>query len=287
MTVRLATPADLETVADVLEISGESAAWPGLPGWPYLQHLLGRGRVAIALDSDGATSGMAGSIEVGRSDVRFLTDLFVRPDRQDLGLGRKLLDVVLEGATARLTFSSADPRAIALYVRSGMRPWWPLFYVAVDRSVLADSGSDAGDRALRWEPTDPVAGATWSMSWTGMDRSTDFAHYEGLPDGAGSLVRVGQEVGAVVWSNRSRNDAWRVVDHVTIAPDVDPVPVTLAALRAALDSAPGLVITIPGPHPALGWLLDHGARITDRDQYCATDPGLLDPERILPSPGFL
>jgi hypothetical protein len=28
-------------------------------------------------------------------------------------------------------------------------------------------------------------------------------------------------------------------------------------------------------------------RIDDTDTFCATDPGLLDPERLFPSPGLL
>jgi hypothetical protein len=34
-------------------------------------------------------------------------------------------------------------------------------------------------------------------------------------------------------------------------------------------------------------MLESGIRILDRDTFCATDPGLLDPVRILPNPGFL
>lgn len=283
MIVRPATVADLQAVAEVLEVSGESAAWPGLPGWPYLEHLLTRARVPIAIADDGTALGMAGSLEVGTPEVRFLTDLFVRPDRQDHGAGRALLDAAFAGAAERLTFSSADPRALALYLRAGLRPWWPVLYLALDRAVL----EQMTDPGLVTEPTDAPTAARWSAAWTGMDRTVDFGHYAALPDGAGALIHVDGAVGAVVWSNRGRRDAWRVVDHATLAPDVDPLAVTVAALRVAFADAPGVVVTIPGPHPAVPWLLDRGARISDKDQYCATDPSLLDPERILPSPGFL
>jgi hypothetical protein len=77
------------------------------------------------------------------------------------------------------------------------------------------------------------------------------------------------------------------MDHISIAPDADPRRATIAALQAALGAADSIVVTIPGPHPATAWLLDRGARILDRDTFCATDPALLDPERILPNPGFL
>jgi GNAT superfamily N-acetyltransferase len=281
--IRPATAVDIPAIAGVLEASGESAAWPGLAGWPYVEHLVARGRVPIAL-VDGVVVGMAGAIDVGRPDVRFLTDLFVHPERQDRGMGRALLAAAFAGTTERLTFSSADSRALGLYLRAGLRPWWPVLYLSVGRGVLDGAGADP---AIRVEPGDAATTAHWSAAWTGMERALDFGYYAGLPDGAGHLVCEGGEVAAVVWSNRTRRDAWRAVDHVTIDPGADAARVTMAALRAALVDAPGLVVTIPGPHPAVPWLLDHGARITDRDEYCATDPALLDPSRILPSPGFL
>jgi hypothetical protein len=44
---------------------------------------------------------------------------------------------------------------------------------------------------------------------------------------------------------------------------------------------------VPGPHPAVATLLEAGARIGDTDTFCATDPDLLDTERLFPSPGML
>ena len=44
---------------------------------------------------------------------------------------------------------------------------------------------------------------------------------------------------------------------------------------------------VPGPHPVLPILLDAGYRIVDRDTFCSSEPGWLDPERILPNPALL
>jgi hypothetical protein len=46
-------------------------------------------------------------------------------------------------------------------------------------------------------------------------------------------------------------------------------------------------LCIPGPHPAIPELLAAGYRIFERDTFCATDPRLIDPARIVPDPSFL
>jgi hypothetical protein len=58
------------------------------------------------------------------------------------------------------------------------------------------------------------------------------------------------------------------------------------ARAAASDGGPVRGV-VPGPHPVVGPMLESEIRILDRDTFCATDPGLLDPVRILPNPGFL
>lgn len=284
MIVRPATAADVPAIASVFEASGDDVTWPGMPGWPYVEHLVARARVAVT-DVDGLVVGFGGAIDVGRPDVRFLTDLFVRPDRQDQGAGRALLATLFDGTTERLTFSSSDPRALGTYIRAGMRPWWPVLYLDVPAPAL--SAIDPADRSIVVDAADVATTATWSARWTGMDRAPDFAYYERLPAGTGHLLRDDGVVAGVAWSNLSRSGRSRVLDHVSIAPDADPFRITLAIARAALGGSASLSLTIPGPHPAVAWLLERGARIVDRDQYCATDAGLLDPERILPSPGFL
>jgi GNAT superfamily N-acetyltransferase len=280
MIVRAATTDDVPAVAAVLEASGETSVWPGIPGWPYVEHLVARARVPVAVVDD-EIIGMAGSLEIGHPDVRFLSDLFVHPDRQDHGAGRALLAAAFAGSAGRLTFSSADPRALGLYLRAGLRPWWPLLYVRIPGSAL---GPD--DPGLAVEPGDVAATGHWSRAWTGMDRTVDFAHYRMLPGGSGQIVIADGRPAAIVWSNRRRTAAGRAVDHVSIAPDADPLSATEAALRGAIGDADELIASIPAPHPAIAGLLDRGARIVDRDQFCASDPTLLDPERLLPNPGF-
>ncbi len=277
--IRVATTADLPAIAAILAANDEPIDWPDLPGWPYLEHLLGRSRVSVA-DVAGTVVGFGGSIDSGGAS--FVTDLFVDPARHERGAGRALLDDVVAGVPARMTFSSADQRALALYIRAGMRPWWPLLYLAGDVARLA-GGADP--------PTWRVAGvdetAEHSRAWTGIDRRVDFAHYAGLPGGTGFAVLEAGNVAAVGWARRARREPGRWLDHVSIAPDADPVRTAVGAWLAAAPDGGRVMGCVPGPHPAVPVLLEHGIRIADRDQWCATDRDLLDPVRLLPNPGFL
>ena len=233
-------------------------------------------------EADGVVAGLGGSIEVGRPDVRFLTDLFVDPARQERGVGAALLAAALEGTTERMTFSSADERALGLYLRAGMRPWWPLLYVEIEAGRLG-----ARDPGIEVASTTVEEAATWSHRWTGVDRSVDLAHYASLPEAAGFAIHDAGAVVAVGWARRERKRAdGRWLDIATIAPDADPVRATLAVLRAAA-AGDRLVAPVPGPHPVMPAVLEMGGRIAGRDTFCATDPGLVDPARILPNPGFL
>jgi GNAT superfamily N-acetyltransferase len=290
--LRVATPADVPAIAAVMAAADEPMDWPGVAGFPYLEHLVSRpGARVLVGEVDGVVAGVGGSIEVGRPDVRFLTDLFVDPEAQDRGLGRALLGAVLDGTTERCTFSSADDRALGAYIRQGMRPWWPLLYVTVQRTALdGEDATDALDAGLVAEPADVTSTARWSAAWTGIDRAIDFAHYATLPEARGWILRETTGRGAVVavaWARRARTVTGRTIDHATFAPGTDSAAAAAAVFRAAIADAPALLATIPGPHPVMPWLLERGGRIEGRDTFCATDPGLVDPEWMLPNPGYL
>jgi GNAT superfamily N-acetyltransferase len=270
-------------MAEILASNGEPMDWPDLPqlGWPYLEHLVARVRTSVAIVDEDVV-GFGGSVPVGGEDVRFVTDLFVDPRRQSQGAGRALLASLLDGAAGRMTFSSTDERALSLYIRAGMRPFWPLLYLEIPAGALGDAeaGYEAG-------PADVDETARWSAAWTGVDRTIDFEHYASLPEATGFVVRDAGAIAAVGWARRERKRSdGRWLDHASIASDADPVRTALAVLHAAAGGE-RLVTAVPGPHPVLAELLERGARIAGRDQFCATDPALLDPIRVLPNPGFL
>jgi GNAT superfamily N-acetyltransferase len=282
MRVRPATDADLPAITTILEANDEPVSWPDVPRPPYVEHLLSRPGLRLVVgELDGTVAGVAGSIEVGGTDRRFLTDLYVDPARQSQGLGTALLRAAMEGAAERMTFSSRDPRALSAYIRAGMRPWWPLLYLECEPAVLGGHEDGVTIRAA-----DVVETARISKAWTGIDRSADFAFYARLPDAAGFAVSIDGADAAIGWARRELAAPGRWLDHASIAPDADSITAAFAILRAAADGE-RLGAAVPGPHPAVARLLEAGARIGDTDTFCATDPDLLDPGQLFPSPGML
>jgi ribosomal protein S18 acetylase RimI-like enzyme len=282
MSVRPAIDKDLPAIAAILEANDEPVSWPGVPRSPYVEHLLTRPGLRLMVgEIDGRVAGMASTIEVGQPGRRFLTDLYVDPARQSQGLGRRMLAAAMDGATERMTFSSSDPRALASYIRSGMRPWWPLLYLESDGSAL-----DPRSPGEETRPADVAETVRLSLAWTGIDRTADFTFYASLPEAAGFVITLEGVDAAVGWARRELAEPGRWLDHASIAQDADPIRAAFGILRAA-GAGDRVGAAVPGPHPAVPRLLDAGVRIGGTDTFCATDRDLFDPTRIFPSPGML
>ena len=75
------------------------------------------------------TIGFARSIL--RDGLRLVTELFILPDQQSSGLGRALLARALpaRGTERRWLLATADPRAQALYLKHGLYPQFPVYYL--------------------------------------------------------------------------------------------------------------------------------------------------------------
>src|SRR5713226_8663431 len=125
---------------------------------PYLRHVLQTGALYLA-EQDGKVLAFAGAIT--RRNITFLTDLFVLPAQQSGQLGKQLLHAVLpEDDLVHFTVSSSDPRALALYIRAGMRPHSPVFVLRLEKPTyewplppdLEISEAEPDDLALiRWD----------------------------------------------------------------------------------------------------------------------------------------
>ncbi len=272
MIVRPAGAADLPSIARVSEANDEPVGDPDRPGSRYLEHVLRHGWLLVA-ELDGAIVGFAGAIELPMG--RFLTDLFVDPPSQGRGVGGALLAEALPERGPRLTFSSSDPRALPLYLRAGLAPWWPLLYLAAPRDRPRPEPAGAAAGPLTVEPLEATAAVRLELDLTGRDRSREWALWTAVPGQRAFAVLEGRRPVAVGFTAPPR------LGRLVVAPDDDPV----AAVLAAVADAPGGALTglaIPGPHPAARALLDRGWRIEARDIHMASGPDLLDPTRLLP-----
>jgi hypothetical protein len=242
-------------------------------------HLIAHGRVVVAAVS-GQVVGFGATRTIGRGPgaVSMLCDLFVDPGLHGSGCGRAMLAELWPGRSRRMTFSSLHASALPLYASFGLDAWWPLLYL---RGRIDAVAAPDGWRA---EPATPAEVAALELAWTGADRSDDHLAWSGRP-GGGSLIarRYGQV--AAGWTVGGADGEYGLT-HLALGPAADAVGAVLTAL-AALQPADGhALVCLPGPHPAVRPLLAAGWQVAEFDLYMATEPGLLDPRRAVPSPAL-
>ena len=279
--VREATGDDLAAIAAVAIATGQVEEWSGSdPG--YVGHLLAHGQVLVAEDGGTVTGfGAARRIGDGPSAVTMLCDLFVDPGSHGRGTGQVLLAALWQPGTPRMTFSSLHAHALPLYTRAGLDAWWPLLYLG--------GGTGALPRPPGWTVAAATAAevAALEAEWTGIDRAADHRAWAARPGGQPVTARRGTAplaagtVGGV--------DAEYGIIHLALSPaagDSDAAGAVLAVL-ASLSPAGGLArVCLPGPHPAVRPLLGAGWHVDFMDIFMATEPGLLDPRRAVPSPAM-
>ncbi len=316
ITVREATPADFPGIAKIAVATGQDEEWAGSDP-AYLAYLLEHGTLLVA-ERDGSVSGFGATrlIGEGPAAISMLCDLFVHPGTHGRGCGRAILSQLWPGEPGRdgprrMTFSSLHAHALPLYTRFGLDAWWPLLYLAgdvgavpapqgwtVERAPAAEvtvagvpaagvavSGVGVGDVAAGVAAADVTVGevAAAEQRWTGVDRSADHRAWAARPHGQpvrafrhGELAAAGTAAG--------HGDEYGLV-HLAIAPGVPAADAVLAVL-AALQAPDGRArVCLPGPHPAVRPLFAAGWRHEDTDLFMASSPGLLDPHRVVPSPG--
>lgn len=245
---------------------------------PYMRYLISRGRTFVAEVGQEIVA-FGAAADTGRSI--HLADLFVHPDHLGRGLGRPLLAAVLEGDRPRTTFASEDPRALPIYVRAGMTPLWPSLYVQGAAGILPPVRAGLGARDTSSDELRDL-----ELAWTGHDRTADHRYWATMPGADLFTIHDGDEVVAFGHARNRQLVATRVLDRLVIHPDADPAATTIAAMaRAARDG--DVLVCLLGPHPVLRPLLDAGFHVVDRDQFMASDRDLVDPERLVPSPGLL
>ena len=245
---------------------------------PYLVHLLSTGRVLVAVD-DGGVVGFGAVIE--RAGVTHLADLFVLPDRFGQGIGARLLDRLFADTLARTTFASSDPRALPLYVRSGMTPYWPNLYLDGDSAALPSDPPE-----LVCEPTGPATTIELEQKWLGAASPDDHHFWAGLAEARPFVVIDAGSPVAAVHARLRRTGIDRWINRLVMSPDADPVAVLVAAYRHAAEGG-RIGSCLPGPSPALRPLLEAGLRIVDQDTFMASNPTLFDATRRISDGGIL
>ena len=289
--VRPATEADLTDVYDVFyeHEAGDDPAPPVRGEVPsFLRHELATGQMRVA-ERDGRIVGFASLIT--RGAVAFLAELFVRRDEQSAGVGKLLLrDILPADERTRCTLSSADPRALALYVRAGMRPGWPNVWL---RSLTASLGElpRGGVEVVEAAAVDPEL-VWWDAAIGGRHRPEEHAYW--TREGAVPVwfERSGRRIGYGYLQTRSGSALWSR-DAITVGPvgtetAGDAVDCVCAAVDQARGRAEIVRLAVPGPHPALRPLLDAGLRITDVETFVSAVPtDFFDPARYVGSGEFL
>jgi GNAT superfamily N-acetyltransferase len=270
-------------------LAGHGDDTPILPGQadvvgPFLRHVVDHHRALVTVEADrggepGAVVAFGAVVDTGRAAM--LSDLFVRADRLGRGLGRPLLARLFGDATRRATFASADPRALPLYVRAGMTPLGVNLYLEGDASSLAGRHG-----AMRVRDATPAECAALEAAWTGADRPADHAFWASQAAADAFAVEDGGEPVAFGYARAKQVSPARALDRLVVRPGADPVAPSIAGLvRAARGGR--VQACVFGPNPLLPALLDLGFHVVDQDRYLASDPGIVDPARLLPNPGML
>src|SRR5690349_14794301 len=88
---------------------------------PLTEHLFQTARYFYVAEENGEIAGFARSVQ--RDAILQLSELFVRPDRQAQGVGKKLLEMAFPANETynRVVIASPDVRAITRYLKSGLQ----------------------------------------------------------------------------------------------------------------------------------------------------------------------
>lgn len=237
---------------------------------PYLRHVLQTGTLYVA-EQDGKILAFAGAIT--RGNISFLTDLFVLPSQQSGQLGKTLLRSVMpQDDLIHCTMSSSDPRALALYIRAGMRPQWPHFALRLEKPrYKLPQAPDV--EIIEAVPGDPAL-VQWDAQISGRLRPVDHQFWvreeQALPlwfRRQGHIVGYGYvRLGA-----GSLNDPQAcTLGPIGTGTPEDATACVLATVNFALQKAEVLHIDVPGPHPCLAPLLESGFHISSFDTFVST-----------------
>ncbi|RCG26515.1 GNAT family N-acetyltransferase [Sphaerisporangium album] len=284
--VRVARDGDMPGVREVAAHYELLDDWTGTPDFLDAERAFG---TLVVGEVDGRIAGFGGVLR--RGPVAHLGDLFVLPEHQSSGIGRAILGRLLPPGTPAVTFASDDPRALALYIRQGMRPMCPLLYLTASPEAVRPPGFVARDGEAFPAPSvrgpvdapRPETGerpgvreaAILDAPLSGGDRTGALAWYADLPGVTLHVTGTGYAFARVTGG-----------EDLEVGPVGGDTPQDCAAaLYAAVAAHPDvdeIQVAVPGVHPVLPRLLESGWQIDDLDTFMATDPGAIRLDRYLP-----
>ena len=283
MIVRTAIEADIASCNDVWASTQSGLGADPVPYQPLSMHELNTGRLVVA-EVDGAVVGFGATVV--RSGVLYLVDLFVRPAHQSQGIGRQLLDTLCADHIGPLfTFASADPRAQQLYEKYGMHAVEQFHYLDAVTETLAPWATD-----VSVVPASRADILALDAVATGRDRAIDIEYATAIGSTWYLAHRKDTCVGVFAIAAPTPWNPWHPrgarLGPVMAGDAADIEPILAAALAAcrSIVPRPDVVSTFAASSlPALPALLSAGFEVIDNDLFMASDPGLIDRHRYLPT----
>jgi GNAT superfamily N-acetyltransferase len=282
---RLATPADLETCADVLYIADDAlAASRGLPVSPRNREALVRlyGHMQVndpdrwfVAESDGRIVGFGGSSSY--QEMVYLGFLFVLPDQQATGIGRRLLELSMHDSVYRaVAIASYQPISAALYAWYGMTPRVPI-YMLTGRPRTGTGTLPTLPAGLTVRPIDAPATAALDQEVCGLTRLADHEWWAELGRKRFGLFEGSELVGYGYIQEVGRLGPFVVRDARHLLP-------FCAELMATMPAVETWLVNVPGPaDETFVALLHAGFRVEGPPAiYCASEPRI-DHSRYLPA----
>ena len=300
LDVRAAVEEDLPRISAIWyedEIAGEEAPVAAPASLDAYAYLLAHGNLRVSGVGRDIINGFGATISwpAARGSLTYLTDLFVAQETQSRGVGQALMRDLMAGVGPRCVMASRDPRATALYVRWGMAPRWPNYWLNADTPALAGrlAGLPGEDVAVAPAKLDDPDLLRWDRECCGFERTRDLRWMARTRDAeARWLVAHGERVGYAVIQRRCEESLWRP-DAWTIGPMGVREPTLAAAcvgaiVRHVAPDCAALRLAVPGPHPALKELLLAGFTIGYIETFLASEGGEpFDAQRYLPSGLFV
>jgi len=214
------------------------------------------------------------SAVIRRGSVSYVSELFVRRDQQSSGLGKALLSQVTPKTKCIFcTLSSADPRALALYMRGGMHALWQN-YILIGKSNEIEQLPNDNVEAFEQHGLDPEF-VRWDAKICGRKRPVDHEYWLRKTQGVPLWFRRETRRVGYGYVQFHNNDFVHDPEAVTIGPigALTPKDARLCvfeAVRWARAHAPVLRIGLSGVHSSLPALLDCGFRITYVETFMST-----------------